>query len=186
MRSDDCWFVYVVLWLFLKPFAPHSFLQLLAVFEAFCTWVSHFLISFLGRNAVSVFFGHVGSPVFCYPMALHYQTSHPVLRMVHQNSKHLCCIYCHKQQAEWNLFCFCPMVVDRILNTWLVLTLPETNIFAPENRPSQKETTVDGWNPAPVDMRDDLNLGWLIHYVSGHRMPKPCKAMGNLKSDTPS
>ena len=32
---------------------------------------------------------------------------------------------------------------------------------------------------------DDLNLGWLIHYVSGHRMPKPCKAMGNLKSDTP-
>ena len=31
---------------------------------------------------------------------------------------------------------------------------------------------------------DDLNLGWLIHYVSGHRMPKPCKAMGNLKSDT--
>ena len=33
-------------------------------------------------------------------------------------------------------------------------------------------------------MSDDLNLGWLIHYVSGHRMPKPCKAMGNLKSDT--
>ena len=33
-------------------------------------------------------------------------------------------------------------------------------------------------------MSDDLNLGWLIHYVSGHRMPKPCTAMGNLKSDT--
>ena len=31
---------------------------------------------------------------------------------------------------------------------------------------------------------DDLHLGWLIPYVSGHRMPKPCKAMGNLKSDT--
>ena len=37
-----------------------------------------------------------------------------------------------------------------------------------------------------IYMSDDLNLGWLIHYVSGHRMPKPCKAMGNLKSDTPS
>ena len=36
-----------------------------------------------------------------------------------------------------------------------------------------------------VYMSDDLNLGWLIHYASGHRMPKPCKAMGNLKSDTP-
>ena len=36
----------------------------------------------------------------------------------------------------------------------------------------------------PNYMSDDLNLGWLIHYVSGHRMPKPCKAMGNLKSDT--
>ena len=35
-----------------------------------------------------------------------------------------------------------------------------------------------------VHMSDDLNLGWLIHYVFGHRMPKPCKAMGNLKSDT--
>ena len=33
-------------------------------------------------------------------------------------------------------------------------------------------------------MSDDLNLGWLIHYVSGHRMPKPCKAMGNLKNNT--
>ena len=35
-----------------------------------------------------------------------------------------------------------------------------------------------------IYVSDDLNLGWLIHYVSGHRMPKPCKAMGNLKSDT--
>ena len=35
-------------------------------------------------------------------------------------------------------------------------------------------------------MSDDLNLGWRILLVSGHRMPKPCKAMGNLKSDTPS
>ena len=33
----------------------------------------------------------------------------------------------------------------------------------------------------PRYMSDDLNLGWLIHYVSGHRMPKPCKAMGNQK-----
>ncbi len=33
-------------------------------------------------------------------------------------------------------------------------------------------------------MSDDLNLGRLIHYVSGDTMPKPCKAMGNLKSDT--
>ena len=32
---------------------------------------------------------------------------------------------------------------------------------------------------------DDLDLGWLIHYVSGHRMPKHSKAMGNLKSDSP-
>ena len=30
----------------------------------------------------------------------------------------------------------------------------------------------------PRYMSDDLNLGWLIHYVSGHRMPKTCKAMG--------
>ena len=34
-------------------------------------------------------------------------------------------------------------------------------------------------------MNDDLNLGWLIHYVSGQRMPTPFKAMGNPKSDTP-
>ena len=37
-----------------------------------------------------------------------------------------------------------------------------------------------------IHMSDDLNLGWRILLVSGHRMPKPCKAMGNLKSDTPS
>ena len=41
-----------------------------------------------------------------------------------------------------------------------------------------------GWIIYEPYMSDDLNLGWLIHYVSGHRMPKPCKAMGNLKSDT--
>ena len=34
------------------------------------------------------------------------------------------------------------------------------------------------------DTSDDLNLGWRILLVSGHRIPKPCKAMGNLKSDT--
>ena len=37
-----------------------------------------------------------------------------------------------------------------------------------------------------IYMSDGLNLGWRILLVSGHRMPKPCKAMGNLKSDTPS
>ncbi len=42
-----------------------------------------------------------------------------------------------------------------------------------------------GNNTLKKYISDDLNLGWLIHYVFGHRMPKPCKAMGNLKSDTP-
>ena len=40
------------------------------------------------------------------------------------------------------------------------------------------------WSWQWIHMSDDLNLGWLIHYVSGHRMPKPCKAIGNLKIDT--
>ncbi len=39
------------------------------------------------------------------------------------------------------------------LEMWIHNPLPETNSkFAPLNGPSQKETTVDGWNPAPVDM----------------------------------
>ena len=35
------------------------------------------------------------------------------------------------------------------------------------------------------DTSDDLNLGWRILLLSGHRMPKPCKAMGNPKKRYP-
>ena len=58
------------------------------------------------------------------------------------------------------------------IRVWRVLTLQECH--------SSLEDIYDHY------MSDDLNLGWRILLVSGHRMPKPCKAMGNLKSDTPS